>query len=71
MLPRSPSTGLEAARRMTPQERRIRGKTARAEVPRESHGQWQPPPDRPDPVDLLVSQGAARVPDLVPVRYGG
>ena len=71
VLPRSPSTGLEAPRRrMTPAERRVRGKAARAEVPRESHGQWQPPPDRPNPVDLLVSQGAARVPDLVPVRYG-
>ena len=39
-------------------------------MPRESHAQWQPPPDRPDPVDLLASQGATRVPDLVPVRYG-
>ena len=69
--PRSAATGLEAPRqRMTPQERRVRGKAARAEVPRESHGQWQPPPGRPDPVDLLASQGAARLPDLVPVRYG-
>ena len=55
---------------MTPQERRIRGKAARAEVPRESHSQWQPPQDRPDPVSLLQSQGESRVPDLVPVRYG-
>ena len=55
---------------MTPQERRVRGKAARAEVPRDSHGQWQPPPDRPDPVSLLQSQGVSRVPDLVPVRYG-
>ncbi len=55
---------------MTPQERRIRGKAARAEVPRESHSQWQPPQDRPDPVSLLQSQGESRVQDLVPVRYG-
>ena len=55
---------------MTPQERRIRGKAARAEVPRESHSQWQPSQDRPDPVSLLQSQGASRVQDLVPVRYG-
>ena len=68
---RSPTTGLEAPqRRMTPEERRVRGKAARAEVPRESHAQWQPPADRPDPVDLLISQGKSRVPDLVPVRYG-
>jgi uncharacterized protein (DUF2252 family) len=55
---------------MTPAERKVRGKAARAEVPRESHAQWEPPADRADPVDLLASQGASRVPDLVPVRYG-
>ena len=71
VLPRSPATGLEASRqRMSPAERRVRGKAARAEVPRESHAEWEPPADRPDPVALLESQGAARVPDLVPVRYG-
>ena len=71
VLPRSATSGLEAPRqRMTPAERRVRGKAARAEVPRESHAEWQPPADRPDPVALLESQGAARVPDLVPVRYG-
>ncbi len=71
VLPRNAGTGLEAPRqKMTPAERRVRGKAARAEVPRESHAEWKPSADRPDPVALLVSQGAARVPDLVPVRYG-
>ena len=71
VLPRSQATGLEASRqRMTPAERRARGKTARAEVPRESHAEWKPPANRTDPVALLESQGAARLPDLVPVRYG-
>ena len=71
VLPRSTATGLEASRqRLTPAERRVRGKAARAEVPRESHAEWNPPADRADPVALLESQGAARVPDLVPVRYG-
>ena len=71
VMPRSATTGLEAPRqKLTPEERRVRGKAARAEVPRESHAQWEPPADRPDPVALLASQGAARVPDLVPVRYG-
>jgi hypothetical protein len=27
--------------------------------------------DRPDPVELLESQAASRVADLVPIRYGG
>jgi uncharacterized protein (DUF2252 family) len=71
VLPRSATTGLEAPRQhQTPAERRVRGKAARAEVPRESHAKWEPPPDRPDPVALLESQGASRLPDLVPVRYG-
>jgi len=71
VLPRSATTGLEAPRQhQTPAERRVRGKAARAEVPRESHAKWEPLPDRPDPVALLESQGASRVPDLVPVRYG-
>jgi uncharacterized protein (DUF2252 family) len=55
---------------MSPAERRVRGKAARAEVPRESLGEWKPPKDRPDPVALLEAQGAPRVASLVPVRYG-
>jgi uncharacterized protein (DUF2252 family) len=55
---------------MTPGERADRGKVARAEVPRESHAVFDPPADRPDPVDLLEEQSAGRVPELVPVRYG-
>ena len=51
-------------------ERVARGRTARQEVPRASHGQWTPAPDRPDPVALLEEQAASRVPQLVPVRYG-
>jgi uncharacterized protein (DUF2252 family) len=71
MLPRNAATGLEDPRpRLTPAERKVRGKAARAEVPRESHAEWQPPTDRPDPVALLESQAASRLPDLVPVRYG-
>ena len=68
---RSETTGLEKPpRRLSPDERRVRGKAARAEVPRESHATWSPPADRPDPVALLEEQGKSRVPDLVPVRYG-
>jgi uncharacterized protein (DUF2252 family) len=56
--------------RLTPAERAARGKTARAEVPRESHAAFDPPPDRPDPIGLLQEQGKSRVPELVPVRWG-
>ena len=55
---------------VTPAERAARGKTARAEVPRESHATFDPPADRPDPVALLQEQEASRVPELVPVRHG-
>ena len=55
---------------LTPEERAVRGKAARAEVPLESHAEFGPAPDRPDPIALLEEQGASRVPNLVPVRYG-
>jgi uncharacterized protein (DUF2252 family) len=55
---------------LTPAERAARGKAARAEVPRDSHAVFDPPPDRPDPIALLEEQGKSRVPELVPVRYG-
>jgi uncharacterized protein (DUF2252 family) len=55
---------------LTPAERAVRGKAARAEVPLESHAAFDPPPDRPDPIALLEEQAKNRVPELVPVRYG-
>jgi uncharacterized protein (DUF2252 family) len=55
---------------LTPGERAARGKAARSEVPRSVHGEWKPPDDRRDPVELLEEQGASRVPELVPIRYG-
>src|SRR4051794_32158040 len=51
-------------------ERAARGKAARAEVPRSSHGTWEPAPDRRDPVGVLEQQAQTRVPELVPIRYG-
>jgi uncharacterized protein (DUF2252 family) len=56
--------------RLTPAERAERGKAARAEVPRASHAVFDPPPDRPDPLELLAKQAESRVPELVPVRWG-
>ncbi len=51
-------------------ERTARGKATRAEVPRTSHGDWEPAAHRPDPVELLEEQAQTRVPELVPIRYG-
>jgi len=57
-------------RHLTVDERIARGRAARGNAPRSSHGRWEPSPDRPDPVALLEDQSASRVPDLVPIRYG-
>ncbi len=51
-------------------ERAARGKAERAEVPRSVHGEWLALSGRRDPVELLEEQGASRVPELVPIRYG-
>src|SRR4029450_7333732 len=54
---------------LTPGERAARGKAARNEVPRSSHGRWEPAASRPDPIALLEEQAVTRVPELVPSRY--
>jgi uncharacterized protein (DUF2252 family) len=46
------------------------GRVLREEVPRSSHGHWQPAADRPDPVAVLEAQGESRVAELLPIRYG-
>lgn len=46
-----------------------RGKSLRSQVPRKSHAQWSPDAQRPDPVELLRSQGKSRVQELLPLRY--
>jgi len=54
----------------TTSERAAKGREARAWVPRSGHAQFEPVKDRLDPVDLLESQSATRVPELIPIRYG-
>ena len=51
-------------------ERVERGKAARANAPRSELGEYEPAPDRRDPVALLEEQAASRVQELVPIRYG-
>jgi uncharacterized protein (DUF2252 family) len=55
---------------LTVQERAERGRAARGDAPRTSHGDWAPADDRPDPIALLEEQARTRVPDLVPIRNG-
>ena len=49
---------------------RAQGKAARRIAPRASHADFQPTTGRSDPVELLERQARARVPELVPIRYG-
>jgi uncharacterized protein (DUF2252 family) len=56
--------------RLTVDERVARGKRARTDAPRTSHGKWTPSLVRPDPVSLLEEQAKTRVPELVPIRHG-
>jgi uncharacterized protein (DUF2252 family) len=51
-------------------DRRAGGRARRSVASRSSHAVWQAPAARPDPVALLETQSATRVPELVPIRYG-
>lgn len=52
-----------------PTVRRAEGRARRTAAPRSSFGAWEPSPDRPDPVELLVEMGRSRLQDLLPVRH--
>lgn len=69
MSPNQP-TAVGAVPHRTPEERAERGRAARKQTPRSSHADFEPAAKRPDPVDVLERQSAARLPDLVPIRYG-
>jgi uncharacterized protein (DUF2252 family) len=51
-------------------ERAAAGRAARSVARRSSHAGWAPPAGREDPVAILERQARARVPELVPIRYG-
>ena len=52
------------------EERIAAGKALRERVARKSHAEWNPPENRPDPVDLLIENCQGRMEDLIPIRYG-
>ena len=51
-------------------ERAAAGKALRDAVPRSSHADWKPAPNRPDPIALLEESNQGRLPELLPLRYG-
>jgi uncharacterized protein (DUF2252 family) len=52
------------------EQRVARGRAARENVPRSSHGVWEPPANRDDPIELLEAQAETRLGELVPIRHG-
>ncbi|SEP96263.1 Uncharacterized conserved protein, DUF2252 family [Streptomyces sp. yr375] len=64
------TTAMRASPHTTPEERTALGKAARRASPRSGHAEYRPASDRPDPLGILEAQSAARVPELVPIRYG-
>ena len=60
----------KSVNRIPTREDRYRGgKALRTKVPRRAHARWEPPRDRPDPVELLRQSDRVRVASLVPIRY--
>ncbi len=51
-------------------ERYQLGRTLRSTVPRASLGDWEPPADRPDPVDQIIESHQGRLDQLIPLRVG-
>jgi uncharacterized protein (DUF2252 family) len=68
----SPTHGFDPVRTrpLTHDERVRRGADARKAVPPAQHAGWSAARGRRDPVEILEEQGATRVPELVPIRYG-
>lgn len=71
-MTRKPTTSARTLpeRWRSPRERAERGRAARSHTPRSSHAEFDPGPGRADPVDVIESQSATRVQELVPIRYG-
>lgn len=52
------------------EQRRALGKALRRDTPRRVLAEWDPPADRPDPIELLDRSHEGRLDWLVPVRVG-
>jgi uncharacterized protein (DUF2252 family) len=63
----SPASHAHSATRLS--DRRTLGLEWRQRVPLRTHAEWQPPANRPDPIDILIEQGKSRIAELLPVRY--
>src|SRR5215831_15330098 len=62
-----PSEHGYAAQRLD--ERRAEGAEWRRQVPLSAQAEWKVPPDRLDPIEILIEQGKSRIAELLPIRY--
>ena len=51
-------------------QRRASGAACRKIIRRRGHGTWSPAPDRPDPVQTLLSANVGRLTELLPIKWG-
>ncbi|MEU9134845.1 DUF2252 domain-containing protein [Streptomyces sp. NPDC048404] len=68
-MPKHATTAMRTSPHATPAERAALGKEARSRCPRSGHAVYRPGPKRTDPLAILEEQSAARVRELVPIRY--
>ncbi|MFF3615360.1 DUF2252 domain-containing protein [Streptomyces sp. NPDC002580] len=68
-MPKHAITAMRTSPHATPAERAALGKETRRHCPRSGHAVYRPGPRRPDPLAILEAQSAARVQELVPIRY--
>jgi uncharacterized protein (DUF2252 family) len=52
------------------EERRAEGKKLRRAMPREAHAEWNPPKNRPNPVETVMENNRGRQKHLIPLRMG-
>ena len=52
----------------SPSDRHCAGAVLRRKVPRSAQGDWSPPAERADPIDILIKQGVSRIQELLPIR---
>lgn len=60
---------INASREML-SDRLAAGRAIRGTVPRSAHSSWSPSAERSDPLSLLQATDSARLPELLPIRYG-
>ncbi|MFD6555425.1 DUF2252 family protein, partial [Streptomyces sp. NPDC058398] len=68
-MPKHATTAMRTSPHATPAERAALGKEARSRCPRSGHAVYRPGSKRTDPLAILEEQSAARVRELVPIRY--